>query len=299
MAPRSGRRVLTSALCLASLALAGCRDDGPGPARRADLRDVVAVTSGPAALLAPELFPGVEVDPVIPAGVHPGEWRPSDAELDRLLSARTVLILGVQEFEPWTQRTALPASRVKRVLGDGIALLEVGTVTHTHGNGAAHSHGGQVATAWSDPQRLLAMGPDRGSDVLEAGAEGLKATLFALERAAALAGRALIVTDHGLEYVAEAAGLELRIAMLECGESGPTSPKGLHQLASFAKRKDDSGLLICLVEADVERARASAEEVGLTPFFFDLGATYDPERDSLDRLLGSLERLIELLSQIK
>ena len=109
------------------------------------MRPVVAVTSGPAELLAAAVLGSTRVERIAPEGASLLTWRPGDASLDAMVSARRVLVLG-DEAEPWLQRAGLPPSRTLRL--DAAVpesrWIEVGSVTHTHGGGESHTHGGVV-----------------------------------------------------------------------------------------------------------------------------------------------------------
>lgn len=323
MATRPRLRVLTAAarpsilslLAAAPLALAaGCGGAPAEDAGPAELRDVIAVTSGPAALVASWVAPDANLEAVIPAGADPRAWTPDDAQLDALVSARAVVTIGDETLEPWTQRVALPPSRTA-ALGSKLpsgATIEVGTMTHTHGEGPAHSHGGTVATWWTDPDLWPALAEGAAEELARAGVEGarapsgpappweadaeaLRAATAALAEAAE--GRAVIAADNGLEYVARAAGMELRVALLELDADGPTSQKGVLQLGEFAERADDSGLLVVFSEAEERAATEVAGDFGARLHVFDIGLGYDPEASALARLTESTRRLAEALSE--
>lgn len=311
--PRAPRRRILAAASLA-LCLA-CGGDGSGAERSApELRDAIAVTSGPAALVAGWVVPGAELDAVIPAGADPRAWSPDDAELDAIITSRAVVTIGDETLEPWTQRVALPPSRTAE-LGAALpsgATIEVGTVTHTHGEGPAHSHGGTVATWWTDPDLWPALAAGVAEELRRAGVEDAEAPSgpelpwraaeeaqrAALgELAVACGDRALIASDNGLEYVARAAGIDLRVALLEFDADGAPSQKGVLQLGEFTRRGDDAGLLVVFSDAEARAAEALAEEFEVRLHVFDLGLGYDPEASALARLTASTRRLAEALSE--
>ena len=139
--------------------LAACSQpspEGSGGAARAAIREVVAAASAPAELIASAALGPEQIERI---GHAPGSaWSPSDEELKALVTARRVVLMGA-EFEPWAQRAGLPPSRTLE-LSDGLdpsLLISTATVTHTHGKGAAHNHGGLIPTTWTDPALLRAM----------------------------------------------------------------------------------------------------------------------------------------------
>lgn len=295
-------KMLTSLAATALLALPACggAKDAPQRSRSSQSRDVVAVTSGPAEWIAGLMLAEGKWDAVAEAGARPSAWRPGDAALDRLISARKILLVG-EEFEPWTQRAGLPPSRVVSLVGmaDPSRLLITEGITHTHGTGAAHSHGGIVPTVWTDPDLFLSLLPQVAKAlgpgaVVPRDVPGLDAYRTALaELKTASRDRAIIASGHGLEYIGRAAGIELRVALLEPNENGPTNDRGAHQLEGFAKKPDDSGLLVWVEPPPAEFANLAEQELGLTSVHFDLGG--DAGSKTLTVLTESTRRLTAAL----
>lgn len=284
----------------AALLLCSCGED-QAARRDASRRAVVAVTSGPAEWLVELSGAALPAEVVAAAGADPRRWRPDDAALETLVRAERVLLVS-EEFEPWTQRAGLPPSRTLELadLVEPDQLLRTTGVEHTHGTGPAHSHGGTVGTVWTDPAALESL-PIRVAEALGAEGEGARAPegLDAYREALAAlgaraAGRAIIASDHGLEYVARAAGIEVRVALLECGADGPTNQRGVLQAEAFAQKEDDAGLLVWVGEAPHPTFAPAAEaELGLRSVPFDLGAA--PGSDVLGALTASVRALTEAL----
>ncbi len=278
------------------------------------MRPVVAVTSGPAELLAAAVLGSTRVERIAPEGASLLTWRPGDASLDAMVSARRVLVLG-DEAEPWLQRAGLPPSRTLRL--DAAVpesrWIEVGSVTHTHGGGESHTHGGVVAEAWTDPELLRSMaartrrqlagamvesGPVAPAEApAEAPGEALGARIdaYAAELGAlaeALDGRALIATHHGMEYLCRAAGIRLEVTELELdGDAGPPNDDAVRRLAELAAQEGaHAGILVWPGPLDVAFAEKAQQELGLRSLDFDLGAPL-AERDTLTRLTQSAARL--------
>lgn len=293
-------RVAAVSALAAVLPLCSC-GEGEALRRDADRRAVVAVTSAPAAWFVELSGAALPAEFVAAAGADPRRWRPDEAALEALVGAERVLLVS-EEFEPWTQRAGLPPSRTIELtdLVEAGRLLRTTGVEHTHGTGPAHSHGGTVGTVWTDPAALEHL-PARVAEALGAegdGArvpEGLGAYREALAALGAkAAGRAIIATDHGLEYVARAAGIEVRVALLECGPDGPTNQRGVLQAEAFAKKGDDAGLLVWVGEAPHSTFAPAAEaEFGLRSISFDLGSA--PGSDVLGDLTASVRALTEAL----
>ena len=285
---------------LVLLACGGAPEEDAAAASGAVRRPVVAVASGPAALLAEAAVGPDGVERVAPRGADMASWRPDDDALDAMVSARAVLVVG-DGFEPWLQRAGLPPSRTVRLdaaVPEG-RWIEVGTFTHTHGGGEAHTHGGVVAEAWTDPAILRAMAA-RSRERLGEGAApdgDLERRIAAYEAALtdlseALEGRALIATHHGLEYLCRAAGIELEVTELELDVAGaPPNDAAVRELEALAGREGaHAGVLVWPGRLDEAFARKARGALGLRSVDFDLGGALD-ERDTLERLTESTARL--------
>jgi zinc transport system substrate-binding protein len=287
----------------------GCSDrpeDADRATGAASLRQVVAVTSGPAQLLAAAALGPDRVEPVAPTGIPLDRWRPDDRALDAMVSARRVLVLG-DEAEPWLQRAGLPPSRTTRLEAavPEELWIEVGSFTHTHGGGESHTHGGVVAETWTDPDLLRAMA-QRSNDQLRSALESggaapppgsldgrideYAAELTAL--AAALDGRALIATHHGMEYLCRWAGIRLEVTELELDGSGaPPNDAAVRELAELAGQEGaHAGVLVWPGRLDPTFAEMAQQELGLRSVDFKLGGTLS-DRDTLTRLTQSAARL--------
>lgn len=296
-------------LSLAAVIALGCADrsgsatEVPGTA---SLRPVVAVTSGPAELLAAAVVGQARVERAAPSGVPLDRWRPDDGALDAMVSARRVLVLG-DEAEPWLQRAGLPPSRTVRLDAaiPEASWIEVGSFTHTHGGGESHTHGGVVAEAWTDPDLLRAMARRceqqlgsvlEGSEAaappaaLDARIDAYAAELRAL--AEALDGRALIATHHGMEYLCRWAGIGLEVTELELDGSGaPPNDAAVRDLAELAGQPGaQGGVLVWPGRLDPTFAEMAQQELGLRSVDFDLGGPLS-DGDTLTRLTQSAARL--------
>ncbi|MEM9382193.1 MAG: metal ABC transporter substrate-binding protein [Planctomycetota bacterium] len=306
------RLLPTPLAALAAAALAACGGDASTErSARGPRANVVAVASGPAALLAGALVGGELVRSVAPAGTRMADWRPDDEAIRGMVDARRLLVVG-GEFEPWLQRTSVPPSRTVALsdLVPGTKRIEVGAIEHTHGDGESHSHGGVVPTIWTDPAQLRA--------AIDALAESLPAALDGVERAnlqapraallervaayeaslaelgAVAAGRPVIATDHGLEYVARAAELGLEVALLELDGDGPPNDQGVRDLERLAKDSGShAGVLVWPGPIDAAFAERVREQLGLVSVHFDLGGEISApdEGDALERLTASVEAL--------
>ena len=313
--PRPIHSIL-AALAVASLAACG-GDAQPERSARGPRSNVVAVASGPTQLVAEALLGADLVRTVAPAGTRMADWRPDDEAIRQMVDARRVLVVG-GEFEPWLQRTSLPPSRTV-TLTDLVPVdrkIEVGAIEHTHGGGESHSHGGIVPTVWTDPVQLRAAIAAL-AESLPASLDGVERTNVQAPRAALLgridayeaslrelgataSGRTVIATDHGLEYVARAAEVELEVALLELDGGGPPNDQGVRDLERLAKDPSShAGVLVWPGAIDAAFAERVQEQLGLVSVHFDLGGEVDGpgSSDALERLTASGDALREAIQE--
>ena len=86
-----------------------------------------------------------------PADVDPAFWTPDEA-LVRKYQQADLIILNGAGYAKWTKKVSLPMLRTidtSRSFKDKLIHIETG-VTHSHGPGGDHSHGGTAFTTWLD-----------------------------------------------------------------------------------------------------------------------------------------------------
>ncbi len=308
------------ALVISSLApvlplLTGCGAEAPAGQARASIRDVVTVASAPAELIASLTLRPENLQRV--GDEWSAKWSPTDEDLAALVTARRVVLMGA-EFEPWAQRAGLPPSRTLK-LSEGLSaseLISTATVTHTHGKGPAHNHGGMVPTTWTDPALLRAMihgagellaGAIPNADDSAAAADAAVAKRLAMEDQltdyeaaleelkAALAGRKLFATGHGLEYVARAAEAPLHVALLEIDSNGTPNDHAAALLEAAATEPGHAGVLVWHGPIDPAFAEIASGDLGLTSVAFDLGRG-GPGATVMTRLSAGVRALTSAVS---
>jgi len=138
--------------------LAACQPTGENSAspvakRPAEARlPVVYAVSYPLAWMAEQLGGGlVEVVFPVPTAVDPAHWQPSPEMVLEYQDADLVLANGAN-YAGWIRFASLsPGKLVYTTRGLGERLLPAGEVTHSHGPGGAHEHGGAASHTWLDP----------------------------------------------------------------------------------------------------------------------------------------------------
>lgn len=86
-----------------------------------------------------------------PSDVDPAFWNPDDYTVRQYQKADLIILNGAG-YAKWTRKVSLPMLRMvdtSRAFKDELILIET-NVTHNHGPGGDHSHGGTAFTTWLD-----------------------------------------------------------------------------------------------------------------------------------------------------
>lgn len=272
------------------LLLAAC---GPKPAATpgAAIDEVVRATTHPLAYVAARIAgEHAPVELVVPPGEDPAHWDPPREALARLQRARVILTAGAG-YEPWLGAVSLPPSRLvdaARSLPEG-ALIEVETVTHSHGLDGEHSHAGVAGWVWLDPAHL-ALQAERVREALtrawpeheqafQAGTDALRADLEALRGALtdALGEHRIVAADPAYAYLpGDVEGFDL-------DPDGPATGPLKRLEASLEARP--AAVLLWPRAPSPEVAALLAEELGLTSVVLEPAA--NPETGDLLEILGA------------
>lgn len=144
------------------LAVSGCgpaqQDHGVLDAVDVDSRLVVFTVNYPLAYFAQRIG-GDLVDVRFPAppDEDPAYWSP-DADTVAAYQSADLILLNGAGYAGWTDRAALPGSKVLDTsAGFADRLIPLaGSVTHSHGPEGAHEHTGWAFTTWLDPELAIA-----------------------------------------------------------------------------------------------------------------------------------------------
>jgi zinc transport system substrate-binding protein len=195
---------------------AGCSNTSPPPSNAGDVGGdhdtTVYVVNYPLAYFAQRIG-GQWVDVTYPAppDVDPAFWMP-DAETIVAYQEADLILLNGATYARWASTVSLPDTRtIDTSVSFADRYIEVeDAVTHTHGPGGEHAHGGLAFTTWLDPNlaieqaRAIAAAMtqrwpehkqqfDTGFAALEQDLMGLDA---ALKQATANANRKPLVFSH-------------------------------------------------------------------------------------------------------
>src|SRR5262245_27092626 len=88
----------------------------------------------------------------MPQDADPAFWQPDAATLEGYQKADLVVVNGAH-FEAWVETASLPTTRVvDTAAGFANRWIKLeGSLTHSHGPGPAHTHGGTDGHTWVDP----------------------------------------------------------------------------------------------------------------------------------------------------
>lgn len=241
---------------LALTLLACSTPDAPSPdvAAPPEALDVVA-TSFPAAWLAERIGgDAVVVENVLPVGEDAPFWQ-APADVIARAQAADLIVANGASYEKWMAMAALPEDRVVRS-ADGLDLLVVQGVTHSHGRYGKHSHTGTDPHTFGAPNLYLAQArvvhaalvhaipaQQEGLDARLAGLTGeLEALDGELEAALAPAvGLSLASSHPAFEYVERRYGLSIQAFELDPEE--PAGPEVIAAVETWAATADPAILL--------------------------------------------------------
>ena len=87
----------------------------------------------------------------VPPGVDPAFWEPDDDTVRQYQKPDLIMLNGAG-YAKWTRKVSLPMLRMvdtSRAFKEDLINIET-NITHTHGPGGDHSHGGTAFTTWLD-----------------------------------------------------------------------------------------------------------------------------------------------------
>lgn len=151
--------VLAGCLFLSScFDLADNGEEASGSAEKSSGKPVVHVTNYPLFYFA-ERIGGDRIELFFLAGEKKGDpsfWKPTDEEVLQMQGADLILINGAT-YEKWMDLVSLPTNSTydtsDAFAGEFLSSGEV--ITHSHGEGGEHTHGGIAGTTWMDFQQAI------------------------------------------------------------------------------------------------------------------------------------------------
>jgi zinc transport system substrate-binding protein len=245
----------------------------------------------------------VQVNLPVPAGEDPAFWKP-DAKAVGLMQKADLIALNGAEFEKWLVRVSLP--KLKQVdTSDGFKDRYIhieNAVTHSHGPGGSHSHGGTAFTTWLDfeqaarqaealAQAMIRKRPEFKSSFTE-NLAALTSDLKSLDTEAqhVLGSRSaepLLASHPVYQYLARRNALKLESVHWEPGEM-PTAGEweALHKLLAGHPAKT----MLWEAEPSPEIA-AKLKALGVAAVAFEPCANRPESGDFLGVMKRNLERI--------
>jgi len=166
-----------------------------------------------------------------PPDVDPAFWMP-DPETIAAYQAADLILLNGADYAKWTAKVSLPRSRtVDTSRSFGEAYIQAsGGVSHSHGPGGEHSHGGIAFTTWLDlsqaaqqaeavAQAVTRSRPDAKVQI-DRNLQSLQRDLLELDERITETtrmdpGRPLLASHPVYQYLARRYGLNLKSVMWE------------------------------------------------------------------------------------
>ena len=276
----------------------------PPPARSGKPRILVAnyplhyFTQRIAGDLAESVFPA-------PPDEDPAFWQPTDTVIGWFQEADLVLMNGAT-YSKWAEKVSLPAAKlVDTSAGFKANLIAVkDAVTHSHGPGGDHSHGGIAFTTWMDFSQAIAQAtairaalgrvlPDAGPK-LDANLRSLAGDLNSLDSRMKAVGERMkdvpVVASHPVyQYFARRYGIHLKAVLWE-PETVPDE-KSLGELKQILATHPAKWMIW-----EGEPAKASVEKLtalGVTSLVFDPCGNTPADGDFMAVMktnIGTMER---------
>ncbi len=183
-----------------------------------------------------------------PSGIDPAFWTPDTETLKKYQKADLIILNGAG-YEKWTRKVSLPMLRLvdtSKAFKDKLIHIET-NVTHSHGPGGDHSHGGTAFTTWLDFSqaalqaeaiyKAISRKHPANKAVFAKNFESLKKDLLELDvemktLSAQKPGLPLVGSHPIYQYMARRYRLNLQMVMWEPGEDpGGAKWKQLQEMA--------------------------------------------------------------------
>ncbi|MDG2123088.1 MAG: zinc ABC transporter substrate-binding protein [Verrucomicrobiales bacterium] len=273
-----------------------------------DDRLTIYTTFYPTTYLTSQIVQGVaDVVCPVPAGADPIFWQPDDASIAAYQAADLIVINGAG-FEKWVATTTLPTGNIvdtsKPLGGDFLKYKDA--ITHSHGEGAEHSHEGTDGHTWVDPQNAITQAgeilaalteqfPDQ-SATLQTNFDALSEKLGSLHQSlnTVPAGTPLLANHPAYNYLARRHGWEIENLDLD-----PAAAPSEAQLLEIQVVLQDHPAKIILWKSSPLPATAALlkDQFGLTSLTFSPCESPPPEGDYLSSMQQSISTLTGALTK--
>jgi zinc transport system substrate-binding protein len=232
--------------------------------------------------------------------------RDIDAQAIRAYQTADLIVTNGAGFDDWVSMASVPESRLvdtSRPFED--ELIELETVTHSHGPCGAHSHGGIDGHTWLDPvlakaqaeeiRRAMASAFPDDADEFEKGFSSLAADLGELDRLLAGAseaydGRPIVASHPSYNYLARRYGWKVVNPDVDLD---PATAPGAAEIEAVRDAVAGRPARLILWERlpRGEAAKALEEELGLRSVVFSTCEDEPGGLDYVEVMKGNAERI--------
>ena len=278
----------------------------PPAATLADQKLTIYAVNYPLAYFAERLAGDLaRVEFPAPPNVDPAFWMP-DTETVRAYQAADLILLNGAGYAHWLDKVSLPTSRLVNTSRDFADryIETTGGVTHSHGPGGNHSHGGTAFTTWLDldqaagqaqavARAITAKRPE-AQEQIEKNLAALKGELLALdarlaEISATAPSRPVLASHPVYQYLARRYGLKLRSVLWE-PDAAPT-PQQWRELEGILK--EDPARLMLWEAPPAPDTASRLRALGVESIVFDPCSNRPATGDFADVMRANVERLAE------
>ncbi len=245
-----------------------------------------------------------------PPDVDPAFWMP-DAETIAAYQAADLILLNGADYAKWTAKVSLPRSRTvdtSHAFRDSYIRVSDG-VSHSHGPGGEHAHGGTAFTTWLDldqaaqqaeaiAQALIRKRPDAKTRI-EGNLEALTGDLLGLDaRLSEIPqtepGLPLLASHPVYQYLAWRYELNLRSVMWEPDEV----PTESQWNALEGILRDHPARWMIWEGEPAEKAVARLRALGLESVVFNPGANRPSAGDFLTVMTQNASSLLRIFGRV-
>lgn len=131
--------------------LVGCGDESSGSSPASGAEPYIIAVNNPLLYFSQRLIgDDIEIRLPVPNDIDPATWQPAvDAVL--LLQGAELLLLNGAGYSSWLNKVSVSPRKMVFTAGEKEQWIELSEqVTHSHGPGAEHAHGGYAFTTWMD-----------------------------------------------------------------------------------------------------------------------------------------------------
>jgi zinc transport system substrate-binding protein len=131
--------------------LVGCGDQSSGSSPASGAEPYIIAVNNPLLYFSQRLIgDDIEIRLPVPNDIDPATWQPAVDDV-LLLQGAELLLLNGAGYSSWLNKVSVSPRKLVFTAGEKEQWIELSEqVTHSHGPGAEHAHGGYAFTTWMD-----------------------------------------------------------------------------------------------------------------------------------------------------